>query len=160
MCSQKRGTKRRLDSFVNNSTYLKFVPFCHAGNSNHKQEYLRSLNEDTDRRSAERMILFELGQRWTFNKKSNHVFWEIQAWIGHNEIKFLILPLLLFFIYKNCRFSELKTFIVYIYIYVCVCVCVCVLERERERENNTVAYHIFRPNWTIFRYYISNIQIY
>jgi len=40
------------------------------------------------------------------------------------------------------------------YIYVYLCVCVCERERERERKRETVAYHIFRPKWAIFRYYI------
>ena len=48
--------KRRVDRFVNSGLYLKCVFFCRAGNSNHKQEYLRSLNEDTNRRNADRMI--------------------------------------------------------------------------------------------------------
>ena len=68
-----RGTKRHVDSFVNSSFYLKCVFSCHAGNLNHKQEYVRSLNEGTDRRCAVRMI-FERGQRWTFSTESNNVF--------------------------------------------------------------------------------------
>jgi len=67
------GTKRHVDSFVNSSFYLKCVFFCHAGNSNYKQEYLRSLNEGTDRSSEDRKI-FERGRRWTFSTKSNDVF--------------------------------------------------------------------------------------
>jgi len=67
-----RGTKGHVDSFINSSFYLKCVYFCHTGNSSHKQEYVRSLNEGTDRPSEDRMI-FERGQRWTFSTKSNDV---------------------------------------------------------------------------------------